>query len=264
MTTAEAYKMRHGDAVTVHAGKPRAPQPRAPQPPAACAPPNVQWQERAWELTYTCQDALWSDAGARALSWLHGRGLSDEILQREFIGYHAGQPEHEDRAAWGLDADGKEVWLPRGVTIPWFVGSDLWRVNIRRPVGDPKYIGPAGWSNALFNADALTTDKPAILVEGELDAMTLSQVCGDIVTPCATGSTGGARRARWLAKLALCPRVLVAFDADQAGEEARRYWLGVLPNGKYWKPFWSDANQMYQDGADLRGWVSAGVDNGKP
>jgi hypothetical protein len=90
--------------------------------------------------------------------------------------------------------------------------------------------------------------------------LTIEQTAGDVVTPCATGSTGGARRVRWLAKLALCPLVLVAFDTDKAGTETRRWWLDALPdNGKHWQPFWGDANAMHRDGADVRGWVLAGL-----
>ncbi len=264
MTKAGAYKARHGDMVNIDAGNVTS---RLPRPPAACDPPSGRWQARAWDFIVQSQTALWSAIGSKALSWLTGRGLNEETILRSGLGYHTGQLEYEDRAAWGLPEElnekgnPKKVWLPRGVVIPWFIGDDIWRVNIRRPVGDPKYIGPAGWGNALYDTDQLTSNQPAILVEGELDALTLKQHAGDLVTPVATGSTDGARRARWLAKLALCPRVLVAFDADKAGEDARRYWLSVLPNGRYWRPFWGDANGIQQDGVDLRAWVLAGLGN---
>lgn len=96
--------------------------------------------------------------------------------------------------------------------------------------GSRKYIGPAGWSNGLYGADALRCDRSVLLVEGELDALTVRQHAGDLVTPVATGSTGGARRVMWLSRLAVCARVLVAFDSDPAGDEAAQYWLDALPN----------------------------------
>jgi hypothetical protein len=55
---------------------------------------------------------------------------------------------HEDRESWGLPAeiDGngrpKQGWLPRGIVIPWRIKNDLWRINIRWPVVNPKYIRP--------------------------------------------------------------------------------------------------------------------------
>ncbi len=52
----------------------------------------------------------------------------------------------------------------------------------------------------------------------------------------ATGSTSGSRRARWIAKLVRNSVVLVALDADDAGEKARRWWLSELDNAAYWCP----------------------------
>lgn len=146
--------------------------------------------------------------------------------------------------------------------MPWPIGRDLWRVNIRRPVkpGEtPKCYSPPGFGPGLYEADRLRPDRPAILVEGELDALTLLQEAGDLVSPVATGGTGGGRRARWVGKLAQCPAVLVSFDADEAGEQARQWWLGILQNGAYWRPYWGDSNAMLQGGADVRAWVQAGL-----
>jgi hypothetical protein len=49
--------------------------------------------------------------------------------------------------------------------------------------------------------------------------------------------------------------VLVALDADEAGEEAAAYWLKVLPNAERWRPWWDDPNQLMMDGVDLRTWL---------
>jgi hypothetical protein len=103
------------------------------------------------------------------------------------------------------------------------------RLHHNRPrMGRPKYVGPAGFSPLhLYGADYLTLDKPVVLVEGEIDALTVQQVAGDLVTAVATGATGGARRAGWVAQLALAPFVLVAFDVDPnaAGDQAAAWWL---------------------------------------
>jgi hypothetical protein len=69
----------------------------------------------------------------------------------------------------------------------------------------------------------------------------------------------------WIARLALCPLVLVAFDAEEEkGDKAARYWLGVLDNAVRWRPYWEDANAMAQDGVDVRGWIEAGVGQASP
>lgn len=255
ITPAEAGKMRRGDLGVAPLARTN-PLPPAPRHPDRLAPPGPDWQGAARAFVAESAAALWAPTGERALSWLRGRGLTDETIHAAGLGYNA-QDRRPLRAAWGLDGD-KPLWLPRGIVIPWVIGGDLWRVNIRRPRGDPKYTGPAGSSNGLYNADALTTTKPAILVEGEIDALTLSQVAGDLVTPVATGSTEGARRPRWVAALSLCPSVLVAYDADKAGEDAAAWWVRVV-DGKRWRPFWEDTNAMYQDGVNIRHWVEVGL-----
>jgi len=63
----------------------------------------------------------------------------------------------------------------------------------------------------------------------------------------------------WLARLALCSVVLVAYDADAAGEAASGYWLEILDNARRWRPYWEDVNAMAQAGTDVRAWVAAGV-----
>jgi DNA primase len=215
-------------------------------------PPSDEWQYRAILFCQEAEDTLWAPAGARALAWLRDeRGLTDETIRGASLGYNP-EDRREDRVTWGLpshDDQGqpfKPVWLPR--------------VNIRRPVGDPKYIGPAGWHDALYRADTLAPGAAAVLVEGELDALTVCQYAGEIAAAVATGSTAGARRAHWLAELALCGRVLVAFDGDPAGEEAAKYWLDVLTNARRWRAFYGkDANGLATAGGDLRGWVLAGL-----
>ncbi|MCP4536522.1 MAG: hypothetical protein GY832_05195, partial [Chloroflexi bacterium] len=126
-----------------------------------------------------------------------------------------------------------------------------------------KYIGPAGWGggNPLYNAEALNAGKPALLVDGELDVLTAAQEAGDLVAPVATGSTSGARRARWIARLALCPSVLVAFDTDEPGEKAAHYWLNVLDNANRWRPYCKDVNAMIVDGFNLRKWLFVALEN---
>jgi len=234
-----AYRARHGDQGTAQKAH-RSRQSAAMPTPAT--PPLPAWQERAWGFVAQTQADLWAKKGMRALSWLRKRGLTDGTIRHAGLGYNP-HDFREGRPIWGL-------------------ADDLWRVNIRRPVAageEPKWVGPAGFSNGLYNADELRADRPAMLVEGEIDAMTVQQVAGDLVSAVATGGTGGSRRARWMARLALCSVVLVSFDADDAGDQVRSWWLETLGNGKYWRPYFGDANAMLQAGADVRSWAAAGL-----
>jgi DNA primase len=235
------------------------------------SPPNDLWQAHGRELVERCQARLWAEEGRRALDYLHARGLGDEILRAYAAGYLP-HDEHQPRALWGLpegEGAARPVWLPRGVVFPWFADGALWRINIRRPIsarqaaaGQPKYMGPAGFASALYNADALGESRPAALVEGEIDALTIVQEAGDLIAAVATGSTAGGRRAPWIGRLAEAPFVLLAFDCDanQAGEQAARWWLQTLPNALRWRPLLHDANAMHVAGVSVRQWIAAGIE----
>jgi hypothetical protein len=263
------------------------------------SPPNATWRSRAATLSAHSVAALWSDAGARPRAYLHARGLFDGVLRAMNVGYNP-CAAWEDPAQWGLEppesGQARPIWLPRGITFPWYIAGEVWRLNIRRPLtaweiarGEAKYIGPRGFANALYNAGSLKAGKPAVLVEGELDALTVLQACGSEVAVVATGFTTGARRAAWAARLALASVVLVAFDADPlthptpagsypapagshpvpagslldaepgAGDKAAAWWLHVLPNALRWRPLLHDVNTA-PDVEDVRSWVRRGLD----
>ena len=217
------------------------------------SPPCATWQCRAEEIAQEAEEALWAPQGARALAYLHGRGFTDETLRRVGLGYVVSDM-HETRAAWGLPAQDKPVWVPRGVAIPWRACDALWRLNVRRLAGTPKYIGPAGSSNGLYGADGLRSGRPVVLVEGEFDALAVAQEAGDLVAAVATGSTCGGRHPRWVRRLAAAPIVLVAYDDDDAGEAAAAHWLDVLPSARRLIPE-VDPAAMLEAGANLRGCV---------
>ena len=221
----------------------------APTVAIPLTPPNPAWQGRAAAWSARCATLLWCEEGSKARAYLHGRGLYDGVLRACNVGYNP-TDAYEDHAHWGLpqpEAGHHRIWLPRGITFPWTIGGALWRLNIRRPLtpaqiaaGEAKYIGPAGFANGLYNADALAGrlayDRPVVLVEGELDALTVAQACGTGIAAVATGSTAGARRNEWIARLAQASVVLLAFDVDVddngAGDKAAAWWQQRLPRAR--------------------------------
>jgi DNA primase len=253
-------------------GRLPAPQILSVSAPAQLRPPSDVWQTRAAAWIRECETLLFDQQGSGARCWLEQRGLTEATIRQARLGYNP-YDRHEVRARWGLppasQGCSRSVWLPRGILIPWLVGGDIWRINVRRPLtpqqtedGQPKYVGPAGFSPALYGADYLTLDKPVVLVEGEIDALTVQQVAGDLVTAVATGATGGARRAGWVAQLALAPVVLVAFDVDPnaAGDQAAAWWLRVLTSARRLRPVGcKDVNAMHTAGIDVRAWVQTGL-----
>lgn len=217
--------------------------------------PNSTWCNRAWEVAKECVDRLWSPEGSGVLDWLRSRGLSDEIIESASLGYSSEERE-DDSSAWGIDRE-KHIFIDKGVVIPWFIGGEIWRLNIRRN-GKPKYRGPAGYSNGLYLADGIRPRCTVVLTEGEFDALSIVQAVQRFVAV-ATGTTSGSRKPKWIARLAQAEKVLVAFDSDDAGEKAAQYWLTVLPNAKRVKPTSHDANQMLQNGEDLNAWLMAEI-----
>ena len=55
------------------------------------------------------------------------------------------------------------------------------------------------------------------MVEGEFDALSLAQECGNFISVVATGTTQGSHTPRWIAQLARKERVFVALDAEEKG-----------------------------------------------
>lgn len=269
------------DVLGLGGGKPNnTPAPDREPEPETLAPPCHEWRTAATRFVLDSQIALWDEPGAAALAWLRDRrGLTDDTIRWAALGYNPSD-RFDGRPAWGqapaVDQAGrpKQIWLPRGVVIPWWIDNQLWNVRIRRLDDDlerdrqagrqpRRYIGPAGFGNGLYNAARLSPDRAAVLLEGEIDALTVYQAAGDLATATATGGTSGARRLKWVGRLALAPCVLVAFDDDEngAGDTAAQYWLDVLrQNGRRWRAPWGkDANGLATAGGDVRAWIAAGV-----
>ena len=99
---------------------------------------------------------------------------------------------------------------------------------------------------------------PAVLVEGEFDALAVAQEAGDLVAAVATGSTCGARRDRWVKILDCRDGILVAFDDDGAGEKAVQWWLNALSGARRLVPQ-GDPAGMLKCGKELRVWINGGL-----
>lgn len=235
-------------------------------PPVECSAPPQAWRGAAAGFV------LWSQAqlqnASHVLDYLAGRGLERRTLDRALIGYNP-SPRECSRSKWGLEPDrqyGDKFWLPAGIVIPSHIGGTYWKLQIRREGAchpDERYKTITGSSNALYMADNLLAGKPAMLVEGPFDALAVQQVAGDLIGVAACG-TSGARRGRWLTKLAQCGDVLVSLDADEPGDKASGWWLDIVNGSRRWRPYYADPAQMLQDGADLRGWVLAGLGRSEP
>ena len=232
-------------------------------------PPSDKWQARARRVMERAENCLWTDEGAGARKWLHLRGFDETTLRLARIGYNP-ETQFEDGRAWGMDCD--TVAVPDGIVIPWIIGEDIWKLNVRlgresqaywKEQGTPKkYSMVKGSRNALYRADMAIPGRPVVLTEGEFDALTVQQEGAGLAYAVATGSTGGARKLRWRVRLQRASAVLVAFDNDRAGEEAAAWWTDQLPNGRRCRPYrddFNDLNEMLQDGESVKAWIEAGL-----
>lgn len=239
------------------------PRERPAVAPEACEPPCAAWRAAGAAFVLWSQ-SQWQDAPR---AYLHSRGLTDKTIAAFGLGYNpAGR--WAERAKWGIapdtSADAKypdRIWLPQGIVIPEYADGNLWKIEIRQDNPrdpDKRYKTITDSANVLAGADSLQAGKPFMLVEGPIDWLAVSQAAGDLIGVGRVG-TSGARRVRWLTRLAQASTVLVALDADGPGDTASAYWLDALPNARRWRPYYADPAQMLEDGADVRGWVLAGL-----
>jgi DNA primase len=230
-------------------------QPREPD-----GSPPFPWQLTAIVVCHAGMKCLWSEEGKVALDYLRSRGLRDETIKQANLGYLPRDAYHKPEE-WAFASNDRPVWLPAGILIPWYWYKHMWAVRIRSLAAraSHRYILVRGSANTLYGGHAIHPGKPVVLVEGELDALTIWQEASDLALPVANGSTAGARTTASIARLARANLILLAFDADAAGEQAAAWWQSRLPTARRWQPCWKDPNAMLQSKADVRAWVEQGI-----
>ncbi len=240
-----AKKLSYGLPVTSNHPAPAA---KAERP--AYGPPPQDWQHEAREAVKECQNALYSEAGARALAYLKKRGFSLDTLQRFNIGYSGGY-------------NSGSLWIPKGITIPAEIAGALWYVKVRTNT-TPKYMLVKGSRPAaLFNANSLLTAANSLITEGEFNAMIGTQEFGDLIPVASMGGSASNRidLATWGAYFLTKSLILTVYDDDNAGaagaialyeQLGERVKLAILPNKH-------DLNSYHQAGGSLRDWVNSSL-----
>jgi len=231
------------------------PKPPAEKPRSIPALDNPHWQERAASFVEWAWCNLQSGDYPDVNRYLEDRGINEVWSDLWRLGYN---PQD-----WRMEWGGVDVFLPEGIVIPYldaFEGLPR-KINIRRPQNaHPKYLQVRGGANWLYNAFSLKAGCIAVLVEGELDAISVKVgFHHHKIIPVATGSTTGARWLRWPALLSIAHRVLVAFDADDAGESAAKWWGQYLSNARRLIPESHDVNDMLVQGHSLQHWIEKGL-----
>jgi hypothetical protein len=246
--------------------------PRMPQDQSAAWSPKTAttpaglWLEHAVKMVSWSQEQLAKNEQAR--DYLSGRGIPPQALQDYGLGLIP-QNIWRERRSWGLDPkyrdDGKEkkLWIPAGITIPYYLDGTLHRVRIRRWDGDPRYYWVPGSGNQtmLLRRKAGThLPDAAVVVETELDAIALHHAVGDLVHVVALGSSSAKPRTPVYDLLQRCTSVLVAADFDQAGITAWQWWGNTFAQAQLWpSPAGKDVGDAAQAGLPLRDWIVDGL-----
>lgn len=203
------------------------------------------WQKRTDEAVNTAIDTLWKSDDTSALEYIRSRGFIDDTITWARMGFSL--KDGIPRLIIPSINDGRYVTVYR---------RDL-RPDVPK---DKRWIDASGGTKSeLYLADCLKRKLPTVLVESPLCALSILQEYGrDNINAVATGSSKGARSPKSLARLARMPLVLVAFDADKAGDDDADYWL-KLQNAHPLRPLLKDVNDMLVDGWDIKEWIEQAI-----
>ena len=236
--------------------------------------PSKEWQADAWKVINGGASNLqkgrdWLDNhgiepaanlppnapnSAAVYRCLLERGLTPYTIERAKIGYN---PKYRKSP--------NGYGIPMGILIPNIIGGVVWAVRIRRgkvvnkefeteKKSGKKYMVMGGSvTNALYGADSMIGKRYGVIVEGEFDALLLSQFAGDLVGVGTLGASSNTPN-RWKLVIGLLDGLFVALDNDKAGKAGLLNWKGAtavtntLPNG-------CDITDYHKEGGNLRKWV---------
>lgn len=220
--------------------------------------PSKIWQETGRALCHVSQQLLQSKRGELALAYLRARGFTDTTIQEAGLGYWPGPKFKEFTGLeWGIKTP--LLKIPRGITIPWYHAGELWKITLRLgKSADHRYEQVLGSQECLYNADSISSEKITVLYEGVFDALSGQQGAPELAHV-ATDDTKKCHQARWIVKLCQGSRVLVAYDADEPGDEASKFWTRTLSHAVRWRPWAKDVNAMLVEGQDILEWLVLGL-----
>ncbi|WP_457573182.1 primase-helicase zinc-binding domain-containing protein [Desulfolithobacter sp.] len=234
--------------------------------------PDEQWATYAQRMVDKSHS--WLMSNKKALDWLQEkRGLSADTVKRHRLGWL-----HKDfyvsREQWGLSSEmnakdqPKKLFFPAGLVIPCFAGNTPVRIRIRRTDDSSAerwgryYVLPGSSMQPMVISpgSSKAEEYPAIIVESELDAILLKQEITESCTVVAMGSAQ-AKPPDGLARLLQAvPYVIIALDADQAGNRATRYWCDTFRNAVWFpmlRELGKDPTEARLNGLDLNVWFAA-------
>lgn len=188
-------------------------------PATATHQPAVGLSDAVHAHAAECAARLWTPAGRTALEWLHDRGLPDDVLRANLVGYDpgprtlprpAGIPRHEGITYPSFNASGEMIYVQTRTLDP------------RAPC---KFLNPAathGMAPALsYPRGARSAAGPMLVTEGIPDGL-VAIAAGYRTATLISASAATAAVAAQLATRAGSQGVILALDNDPAGRNAQR------------------------------------------
>lgn len=176
-----------------------------------------------------CQQWLWSDLGLPGRNLLHRRGLSDEVLRANRVGYDPG-PGHLPRRS-GLPRGGPAIVLP---VLDDQAESRYVQARYLTPVGDRRYDNPTeqlvGPSPRVGFPRPISVDVDpgkALICEGVFDALSATQA-GYTTAAYLSASAPDEQTARTLLDRFGDRHLLLLFDDNDAGRAGAERLRGLL------------------------------------
>jgi hypothetical protein len=220
-----------------------------PAPPTV-TPPPARWQAAAAQVVAEAEAALWDPGGSHARTYHSDRGIAADTARAWRLGYNA-----RDRTIAGL-------WVPAGLVIPWEYDGGVCHLKLRRrqPTDSQRYTSVAGGRPIVYGAHTLTGHDVALLCEGELDAVLAHQEASDLVGVFTLGSASAPLPAQAIPHLLPLRRILVAYDADRAGEQGAAK-LGAVSRRcvRITPPVGKDIGDFWRSGGNVRSWIAAEI-----
>jgi len=234
-------------------------------PSPAKTPPCELWQGKAKALVVHCSEQLQGNSGV--LKWLDdGRGLTMETIRASRLGWNP-KDIFLNREEWGLPSEisqktgqQKKLWIAQGLVVPFCLDAVVLRIRIRRsepPEKGSRYIAVSGsYMGAMVHWQDQDT---VVIVESELDALLISQECGDLVGVIGLGSAALKPDSELHRRLMNAKTVLCSLDSDVPGAKAVRFWK-QYPGFKRWLTIrGKDATEQWRAGIAVRLWIEAAL-----